>query len=686
MARKRRMIVTYRAADPARIPESLTAGALLLADLEARGIVKEAVERLKIRRQGGYVAVDVFLVVLLYLASGLTEGLRPFWDRVRPHVKPLAALAGRKRLPSPASVSRALDSVEPELLREATPWLLVEASGIEPVLRHPSALTYDATGGDWHVFDLDPTVTTLRQRALPVGDDLPEPIRRAAETGAPGHSGRKRGDIQFRRVDVQHAGVGAFVHAHLHKGNGDEASDLDRALVAVVNVVRRLEHPLERSLVRMDGEYGNIPAFAACRERGLPFLTRLNRPKLYEDADVLARLRTATWYRVPDSGSGPTRAATDLGLLTIHPGERTKRPDGSDYEPITLRVVASAFPREGKAQRGRVVDDWQVELFAADVPADAWPAPEVVASYFGRSGQENRFAQEDREVGLDRIVSYHLPGQEFATVAGLFLSNLRIARGFELEPPPAVRPPPTLRRAQVDSRLPAGWPRDPVVTTLLQSLDWAAMLANRPGWQWDPKAAELRCPDGKPLVLTTVRAQPGSAGCTGLIFCRPHGGCETCSIRPDCLHSVRPGAAKHAEFSVPANVADALRERLALVRGKTAADPGVDLLPIDADPGLRAVIAPRFLPAAARHRFEAIFRDATLRVDVDMPPSTPPRPRLVAADEAQRQQRRLTWQDRAATNALPDDAVVRLDVSGHRDLRLLLAALRHDEAQAGAME
>src|SRR5690606_30951943 len=133
----------------------------------------------------------------------------------------------RQKLPAPASVSRALDAVEPALLREASPWLLTEAPGVLDVLRHPAVMTYDAHGHAWHVFDLDPTVRTLRHRALPAGDDLPEAERRSRATGAPGHSGRKRGDVQFRRVDVQHAGAGLWVHTHLHQGNGDGAVDLD---------------------------------------------------------------------------------------------------------------------------------------------------------------------------------------------------------------------------------------------------------------------------------------------------------------------------------------------------------------------------------------------------------------------------------------------------------------------------
>jgi len=284
---------------------------------------------------------------------------------------------------------------------------------------------------------------------LPAADDLPEPLRTSVDTAAPGHAGRKRGDVQFRRMSVRHAGSSAWVH-------------------------------------------------------DLPFVTRLNRPKLFEDVEVLDRLRKATWSFVPDSPSGPKRSATDLGVLTVRPDRKTKHLDGTAYEPVTVRVVASRYPRTGAANRGRVIHGWQVEVFAVDLAAEAWPAPDVVAQFFGRATQENRFAQEDRELGLDRIVSYHLPGQELATLVGLSLWNLRLARGFELEPPPEVHPVQQLRRQVRDDRAPASWPRDPVLGTLLAELDWPGMLAKRPGWAFDAETRELRCEEGRVLTLTTV--------------------------------------------------------------------------------------------------------------------------------------------------------------------------------------
>ena len=613
----------------------------------------------------------MWLWLWLYFTSSTSHSVKAFWEVLQPYKKQVAALVNRRSLMSPSSLSRALGSVETGLIREQSTWLLAGVAGVDEVLRHPAMLAYDATGRGWHVFDFDPTVTTLRHRALPEGDDLPEPRRRSEGTGAPGYSGRKRGDIPCRRGTVQHAGSGVWVHAHLSEGNGKGVADLERGLDSIVETCVRLGHPLSAALVRMDGEYGNVPSYTACRERGLPFITRLNRPKLFEDDEVLALLRAATWHRVADSGSGPRRAAADLGMMTIAPGERTTRPDGTDYEPITVRVVASIFPNTGEAGRGKVIDGWQVELFAADVPADAWPAPEVITAYYGRIGEENRFAQEDRELGLDRLVSYHLPGQELATLVGLSVWNVRLVQGFLLERPPAERPVEVLRQAVVDDRVPTHWPRDPVLIERLAELDWASMLARRPGWVWEAATGEILCPDGRALKLSTVRRGPHGPGRAGIIFLRPTGGCEECGPREGCLRSSKDRAAKHAEFSIPADIADRLRERLDLVRGKSE-DDAHTIEPVTTPPGPLAVAGPRFLPARARRDFRDCFLASTLRIRVDLPPPEPPRPRLVAVDVGDRQRRRKTWQQNVDRYALPVGTKVHVEVAGGAALRQML--------------
>jgi len=659
--------VTFTAKDVARLPDCLSEGATTLLDITERGLLTLLGEKLHIRRQGGFSGLDVWLMLWLYMASGMKRGVKKFWEVARPHKKTLAALAGQRKLASPASLSRALGAVEPDLLRESSSWLLTGLTEVDLVLRHPAVQTYDALGQGWHVFDVDPTVTTLRHRALPAGDDLPEPKRDSRDTGKPGYKGRKRGDIMFRRATGQHAGSGVWVHAHLSEGNGDSVGDFARVLDSIRETSARLEHPLSRTLVRMDGEFGNVPWFAACRERNLPFVTRLNRPKLYSDPEVLECLRAATWSRVADSGSGPVRAAADVGELLIRPGKKTTRPDGGTYESVTVRVVASIFPKNGEAKRGRVVDGWQVELFAVDLPADGWSAADAITAYFGRNTQENRFGQEDRELGLDRIVSYHLPGQELATLVGLSLWNLRVARGFALECPPAERPVQRLRRSQADERVPSSWPRDPVLVSTLEGLDWPTMLASWPDWTFD--GGELRCPAGRLLELTTVRPTDLAVGRTGLVFRRPVAGCEDCDERADCFHSLRANAAKHAELSVPTEAAVVLRERLALVRAK--AEPTIAAIPDE--PRALDVRDSLFLPAEARKVFQAVFQGASLRVQVELPPPEPPRPRLVASDTADRQRRRKTRQQNLERYALPKGSRIRLEASGNAEFRRMIS-------------
>ena len=483
----------------------------------------------------------------------------------------------------------------------------------------------------------------------------------------------------FRRTTVQHLGSAVWIHAHLSAGNGEGVADLEQGLDSVVQTCERLDHPLERALVRMDGEYGNVPYYTACRERGLPFITRLNRPKLYEDRDTLDRLRTAKWHAVPDSQSGPRRKATDLGVLTVPPGDRTRRADGGQYEPIEVRVVASIFPKTGKAKRGRILDGYQVELFAADVAADAWPAPEVVAAFFGRTAEENRFAQEDKELGLDRIISYELAGQELATLVGLSVWNLRVAGGFLEDPPPGERPDQPLRVEPVDDSIPASWPRDPLISAGLGDLDWAAMLENRPDWRVDPATGELLCTEQRPLSLTSIRPVEHAAGRTGIIFRRPYDGCLDCSSRPGCLQSVRVDAVKHTEFAVPTPLATQLRERLAHVRAPREAPSPIEA--IETPPGPHAVELPLLLPAAARKLFASRFSQATLSVAVELPDDERPRLRLVAADAADRQRRRKTWKQNLERYALPHKARIHVVVAGSDALREMLGDRRTNEEE-----
>lgn len=703
--------VTWMSVDASRLPDWASEGVALIADLERRGFLGPLAERLRIRREGGYCGIDVFVFLLYFFSSRLGVGIKTWWYRARVCKVALAALAGRTNLASSTSVARALDAVDAESMRAQYRWMLFDVAGAEPVLRHPSVLSRDATGRGWQVFDFDGTVHAIRHRALPEGDDLPEGHRRSELMSAPGYTGRKRGDVQVYRATLQHSGSGLWLYASMAPGNGDHRADLAGALDTVVATCARIEHPLSHALIRVDGAYGWVPDFTACREREVPFCTRLTRPELFTQPDFLQRLLAAEWVFVPDSGGGPRRSAAELGLVTVHAGDGVVRNDGTPYEPVEVRVVVSRFERDKKAQRGRVIEGWQYELFVIDAPADAWPAAETVALYFGRTAEENRFCQEDKELVLDRIFSYELAGQEFATHVGLMVWNLRVACGFDLDSPPVDVPQQTPRVALPDTRRvppatvatsePTSAKRvedadadvdvvstpDPTgareqAIALLDGLDWQLLLAGRPGWRWMTGRGELRCPDNQALTLSFVDLVSAPPGRARVHFAGRASACDGCELRSRCFSSSKPRAAKMINITVGAAEATRLdgllkllprqgrmRQR-ALPKARSATPqrmwkgPPIRKPPVEVEAGPLAATVSLFLPAAARRVFLQATMNLTTHVHVHMPPALPRLPTLVAPNEAARRHSRLTWTERVARYALPHDAKVDVTYAG----------------------
>lgn len=700
MTRRRRLVTREPGSDD-RLPDFAGLGALTLLELSDEGTLDEVGRRLRIRREGGFAGLDLFVFLLLYFCSGLNLGLKRFCRMTRPWSTQLAALGCRSRLPSSASASRMLSATDIETVRELGNWLLIEASGVLDVLRHPWVRTRDAQGKGWHVFERDGRVWTLRHRALPRGDELPEAARRSEEMATAGYAGRKRGDVQFHRSTLQHAGSGAYLNVRLAPGNGERRPELAADLQVLCDLCDQLGISRDEVLLRQDGEFGWVPDLTACREAGIPCITRVTRPELFNQTDVRARLAAGTWEAVPDSLSGPRRSAMDLGTVTLRPGRTTVRDDGTPYAPLDVRVVVSRYPRTGKAEHGRVLDGWQYELFAAlDLEAAAWPASDVVCQYFGRAGQENRFHQEDREVHLERIFSYSLAGQQLATTVGLFTWNRALARGFGMAPPDGglpdqpprepvcddrpvpletTVPPPVQKRA---SPPPAPHPQvvaeqrsldeaQAVVAAVLDGVNWSHRLRRRAvGWRYRPGSGVLTCPADQDLMLASVGPQSKNRGMRAQ-FLAPAGTCTDCSKREGCLSSARPDACKLTAIPVDEQTATALKgplERLifcrrrlrsatalptASTRPRRAPARPMGLAPPVETPALpHACDGPFLAPAVARRRFREACRTLVFDVRVEILEAPPPDP-LFLPTSARRQRRRRTWTENLARFALP---------------------------------
>jgi hypothetical protein len=704
MISSKRVVTRTDASSSQRLPDAVTEGAVLVDLLRALGVLSEVEKRLQVRREGGYHGLDVVVFLLMHFAARRRLSIKEFGEVTRPHRTQLAALASRRKLPTPASVSRFLSVVEDAAVHDFIPWLLLEGAQGLDCLKDASVLMRDCLGQHWHVFDFDPTVTTLRQRALPAGDDLPDAKRRSVEA-RPGYSGRKRGDVQFSRATLQHAGSSLWLDVSSGPGNGNWRASSNAAVATVVRTCDALGFDTRRALIRVDGAAGNTPFITACENAKIGYVTRSQHYQLLDQPEFREHLNATTWYVAEDSRSGPRRQVADLGWLELPC--RSVDDDGKPFEPVRARVVVARFEApETPHGAGRVENGWQYELFLTNLADDATPAPEVVTTYYQRTGIENRFAQEDRELGLDRISSYHLPGQNLACAVALFVWNLRVTRGFELagklpEPPaqaPRVVQPvadkvvlPVLRaQAAAPTAQAPPVPAQPsprqAAEPLLEQVG-ATMLASHPGWLWDPERKSVRCPAGQPAKLAAVNlGVPKEQGRLRFDVAAVH--CHPCPKRSECLDSSDPAARKSKRITIPASEAEAIkrewdkptRRRHRAERPTPRAAPSE---PLWVPPftvctlALLAVSYAVLLPAKLKKLFTDATRATEIHVEVRLPKPPDPGCQYFATTDGERQNRRKTWSQSIAWNALPSGAEVDMRfVTRSDDAERLLRATR----------
>lgn len=689
------------------LPADLSPGAAVLLRLAGKGVIAEVAERLQIDRQGGYSGLHLFAVAVLHLLTSPTTGLQSFCDALAPHAKTIAGLVGQTRLPTASSSSRLLCAVPADLAHAFGRWLLESALDVSPLLRCGAVFNRDAHGRDWHVFDYDPTVDTLQRRPLRSSDDAPPSRRRSDAMAKPGYTGRKRGEVRFRRSAMQHAGAGIWVHAQLDDGKGDLRDAFTAAVDAAKATVAKAGGN-GRILVRMDGEFHGVPYLDICQQAGVSYVTRLTRPTILERESVRQRLREASWFLVRNS-SGLQRYAADLGWCRLDPADETVRADGTAYDPVYARIVVTRIACGEKAGRGVKVGDEQVEMFATNLDAGAWPPAALVECYLQRSSLENRFAQEDRLLGLDRIFSYHLPGQELMTAIGLFLWNLQIIEGFALQPvpasaiaparsvpadiatplPPLFPPPPdSAPQALAAAALAAPPTSGPTEEDLIEAIETQLDTANwdrlPPQWSRLRGSLALQCPAGKTVPLShfqlgtvvegaTRAAENRASFKTGARFC------IECPLWRLCHQYERHTPEKAIGKALPPEAARTAevhwREVLRLRRERRTpgrlerpsarrhADPppSARFRPapwhVDDDrsaPGVSRPTPPTFLPREAQKHFMVALGNVRLEIRLKLAPA-PSRPTphpLVRAHGTTAMPSRQTWAHRRGRYAL----------------------------------
>lgn len=677
-------VTSVREADTPDLPTSLNEFAVISTWAQQTGLLDELTSRLKLDRSSGYQGIDVFLFVLAFLsAQHKSDSFGRFARRTAEVGDELAGLGGRVKWPAQASVSRALTSAVASNVSEFSTYLLCEAVDLGGLLGHEATMSFDASGQPWHVFDFDPTRHVTRERALPESDDLPEAERTGRRLGEPGYTGRKRGSVVVSRPTLQHRGSRLWCGLELHAGSGHWEDSIKRGFADLERLADAQGLDLDRSILCIDGEQGGWTQVRAGLASRAGFVTRLVVYSILDKPGVRRALDLLDWIEVGDSKSGPTRWASEFGVFCV------------DESPVRL-VLTRFKATDSERGTGKVIDGWHYEIFATDASPEAWPATDLVELYYGRSGQENYFALEDREIQLDRTFSEHPAGQMLCWTIGLWLWNIQLLLGWQTleEHPP--RPDVPVERAGPGVDDASGWPEPPLdapdpdasieepITTQPVSDDyWSQRLAERPGWEWDTSYERPVCPAGFALGFHDTR--PSSPGNLEVRFRALKTQCQGCAKRSECTTSTRETYRKELSLSVPRDQA----MTLGLDAGQMPDDsPPTDTrwtAPSGPSPTGHWHPRPAVLkPQELRRRFQRLCRLSRVRLEVERAPRTPT-PTIYVVDRADRQRRRRTWDQRNAWNQLHSEDHIQLNICTQAPLQDILtrAAPADEEAVLG---
>lgn len=482
---------------------------------------------------------------------------------------------------------------------------------------------------------------------------------------------------------LMHAGLAVILDVLTTPGNGRAREELRSAMQAIIALAKEASLVRDRLLVVADGEFGHVPCLAVARALAVALLTRSARYALLEREDVQEHLASGLWERVADAGGGPIRYALDLGEVELPAGERTLDDQGKPHGPVWARVVVSRFQHtEETTSRGVVKDGYVYELFVStELPAENWPAAEVVALFYGRTAIENRFAQAQASLGFQRLYSTNPEGMSFVLMSAFYVWNDQILQGLDLaepfpeQPPQSVRAPVFEEGTTVQSSPapePEASPSPPAseaeevasapvedldgqqrLDELLTQVPWDAIETRRK-LRWEPDNRHLLDEQGLHYRLVGTDLPPHGKGLLRFQRKLEDGAKKNlaCSIEHDLAVAIRAAwVPRRPTFTRPP------RERH---RPKA---PQWSLLIRTPTAGPLQARAPSFLPAAAR-LYSRRTKDQLQVLVTIVEGESPARLAhpLLQESPQRRQHRRQTWSQRRAHMAVPAHWDVRVEV------------------------
>jgi hypothetical protein len=193
-----------------------------------------------------------------------------------------------------------------------------------------------------------------RSRETP---DRPAPQRRLRPLCAPGYTGRKRGEVVRTRTTVLQMHTHQWAASFGNPGNGQYREELRRAKAAIQTYVKAHRFPEERTLVRLDDQYGTGAVISDLG--GFSYVTRGKDYGLLDLAGVQARLHLPAAQLLSSAESGICRALYDCPDQHLN-----------ENGPL-VRLIVATHPaptqKKKKRQVGRIRDGMVYELFLSNL-------------------------------------------------------------------------------------------------------------------------------------------------------------------------------------------------------------------------------------------------------------------------------------------------------------------------------
>ncbi|HEX4203031.1 MAG TPA: hypothetical protein VHZ51_02295 [Ktedonobacteraceae bacterium] len=488
---------------------------LLVTHLKKQGVFTKLCERVRFarRRFGRYEVIDFLAVLFGYAISG-ERTLEAFYERLQPFAAPFMALFDRDRLPARSTLSRDFAALTEEPV-EALRTLFLDDLLARPLThdKQTRALV-DRAGNTWMVFDIDGTREAASPRALPQGDELPQALRRLDDICAPGYRGRKRGEVVRTRTTVSQAHSYQWLGSFGNRGNGRYREELRKVLSAIGRYLATHQLSQERTLVRLDGQYGNgaVPSDVA----GFSFVTRGKDYRLLDHPLVQARLHLPPDQLQQRPESQTARSLYDCLEIPVGP------------EGMPCRVIVSTHPAGKKKSPIGVTRAGVVyELFFTNLPQHTFMACDVVELYLHRGAFEPALSDEDQEIDPDRWCSHSAWRQEAWQCVAQWTWNLRLELGHHLKPEPLriAEFAPAFGEPQTE-QAPAQGYEPPVIGGA-----WKAGCYSGEDFALQADGT-VCCPEGKKLFLQERRQEQD--GSLRMVYEARIADCRACESRPQC--------------------------------------------------------------------------------------------------------------------------------------------------------